>query len=71
MSTVPCKVSRVVSDVRCRVCGQGFWVEWQRQNAADRASSRNRVEEHLRSHHAATSASEAHPHDWFNVALAS
>ena len=64
---VLCKLSNTVSDVRCKVCGQGFLVYWSRTSRAEQDATRRQVLEALEQHHTNTVSAEAHPNHGFNV----
>ncbi len=65
---VLCKISNTASDVRCRVCGQGFLVYWSRTSRTEQAATRNKVIEALAEQHHESSATEhVHPRTGFNV----
>jgi hypothetical protein len=64
---VLCKLSNTVSDVRCKVCGQGFLVYWSRTSRAEQETTRRQVIEALERHHSSTSTAQAHPRAGFNV----
>jgi hypothetical protein len=68
---VVCKLSNEGSDVRCRVCGQGFLVYWARFSRAEQAESRRVIQEELRRHHlwemAGEEAHTVHPRESFTV----
>lgn len=64
---VLCKLSNTVSDVRCKVCGQGFLVYWSRSSRPEQEATRRQVVEALERHHSTTSSSQAHPRTGFNV----
>ena len=49
---VLCKISNTVSDVRCKVCGQGFLVYWSRTSQTERDATRRQVIEALAEQHA-------------------
>jgi hypothetical protein len=64
---VLCKLSHTASDVRCRVCGQGFLVYWSRNSRAEQAASRGMVIEALAAQHASSHSEHVHPRTGFNV----
>jgi hypothetical protein len=64
---VLCKASNTASDVRCKICGQGFLVYFTRSSAQDRANARYDIQQALRDQHLGTDAPEAHPTVGFNV----
>lgn len=68
---VVCKLSNAGSDVRCRVCGQGFLVYWARFSRAEQAETKRAVQEELRRHHlfemAGEEAHAVHPRESFTV----
>lgn len=63
-----CKASRIGSDVRCRVCGQGFLVYGTGSDAAERALRYGEIVRALREHHAADGSPQAHPPAGFHLA---
>jgi hypothetical protein len=64
---VLCKLSNTVSDVRCRICGQGFLVYWSRTSQTEQIATRARVIEALARHHQHSPHADAHPRTGFNV----
>jgi hypothetical protein len=64
---VLCKLSHTVSDVHCKICGQGFLVYWSRPAHAEQETARRQVVEALERHHTTTSSAQAHPRTGFNV----
>ena len=64
---VLCKVSNTVSDVRCKVCGQGFLVYWSRTSRSEQETTRRQVIEALERHHTTSQTEHAHPRTGFNV----
>jgi hypothetical protein len=64
---VLCKTSNTASDIRCKVCGQGFLLYFTRTSAKERAEVRYDVQMALRDQHLATDAPEAHPQEGFTV----
>jgi hypothetical protein len=66
---VLCKLSNTVSDVRCKVCGQGFLVYWSRTSVAEQESTRRHVIEALAKQHTSSNSNSAdvHPRSGFNV----
>jgi hypothetical protein len=64
---VLCKLSNTVSDVRCKVCGQGFLVYWSRTSRAEQNETRRHVIEALELHHTSSQTENAHPRTGFNV----
>ncbi len=58
---VLCKVSDTVSDVRCKVCGQGFLVYWFRTSKTEREVTRRHVAEALANQHANSNSGDVHP----------
>jgi len=65
---VLCKVSNTVSDVRCKVCGQGFLVYWSRTSRTEQEATRRQVIQALAEQHSASSSTEhVHPRTGFNV----
>ena len=59
---VLCKLSNTVSDVRCKVCGQGFLVYWARTSRKEQEETRRHVIEALAKQHDDSSSSEhVHP----------
>jgi hypothetical protein len=59
---VLCKISNTVSDVRCKVCGQGFLVYWPRTSRAEQELTRRQVSEALEQQHAASGGQGGHVH---------
>jgi len=64
---VLCKLSNTVSDVRCKVCGQGFLVYWSRSSRDEQEATRRQVIEALERHHTSTDSAQAHPRSGFTV----
>jgi hypothetical protein len=64
---VLCKLSNTVSDVRCKVCGQGFLVYWSRTSRSEQEITRRHVLQTLELHHTGSNAQDAHPRASFNV----
>jgi hypothetical protein len=64
---VLCKLSNTVSDVRCKVCGQGFLVYWSRTSREEQEATRRQVIEALAAHHGTSESADAHPRAGFNV----
>jgi hypothetical protein len=64
---VLCKASNNASDIRCKVCGQGFLVYWTRTSLAERAAARAGIEQALRAHHDTDDSASAHPTAGFNL----
>ena len=64
---VLCKISNTVSDVRCKVCGQGFLVYWSRTTRTEREATRQHVVEALAQQHAASPTEHAHPRTGFTL----
>ena len=64
---VLCRISNSVSDVRCKVCGQGFLVYWSRTSRAEQDVTRRNVIEALEKQHAGSDSAEVHPRVGFNV----
>jgi hypothetical protein len=64
---VLCKKSMTSSDVRCKVCGQGFVVFWERHSREEQAESVRTLMDALRSHHKKNEGAEAHPDHGFTV----
>jgi len=64
---VLCKLSNTVSDIRCKVCGQGFLVYWSRPSRTEQDASRHQVVEALEQQHATSRSADAHPRIGFNV----
>ena len=65
---VLCKLSNTVSDVRCKVCGQGFLVYWARTSRKEQEETRRHVIEALAKQHDDSSSSEhVHPRTGFTV----
>lgn len=64
---VLCKISDTVSDVRCKVCGQGFLVFWSRTSVAEQNATRGNVVDALARQHEASNSEHVHPRIGFNV----
>jgi len=64
---VLCKISDTVSDVRCKVCGQGFLVYWSRTSRAEQDATREHVIDALAKQHAVSQSEHVHPRTGFNV----
>ncbi len=64
---VLCKLSNTVSDVRCKVCGQGFLVYWSRTSLAEQEDTRRKVVDALETQHATSTSVDVHPRSGFNV----
>ena len=64
---VLCKLSDTVSDVRCKVCGQGFLVYWSRTSQSEQEATLRHVLDALAAHHTTTQTADAHPRSGFNV----
>jgi hypothetical protein len=64
---VLCKISDSVSDVRCKVCGQGFLVYWSRTSQEERDATRRQVIDALAEQHASSISTEVHPRTGFNI----
>jgi hypothetical protein len=64
---VLCKISNSVSDVRCKVCGQGFLVYWSRSSQSEREATGRQVVEALAQHHIASNSEHVHPRTGFNI----
>ena len=64
---VLCKLSNTVSDVRCKVCGQGFLVYWSRTSPTEQEATRSQVIEALGQHHTSSDGEDAHPRSGFTV----
>jgi hypothetical protein len=64
---VLCKISNTVSDVRCRICGQGFLVYWSGTSKAEQEATRRNVIDALAEHHTSSNMQHAHPGTGFNV----
>jgi hypothetical protein len=64
---VLCKISNTVSDVRCKVCGQGFLVYWSRTSQSEREATRRQVIEALAEHHDSSPSNQVHPRTGFNI----
>jgi hypothetical protein len=64
---VLCKISNSVSDVRCKVCGQGFLVYWSRSSQAERDETARKVIEALAEQHVTSNSAEVHPRTSFNI----
>jgi hypothetical protein len=64
---VLCKISDTVSDVRCKVCGQGFLVYWSRTSRAEQDATRRQVIEALAEQHTNSNSDNVHPRTGFNI----
>jgi hypothetical protein len=64
---VLCKSSSDSVDTRCRVCGQGFVLFWERETPMERAKALQEIERTLRNHHRKESGPQAHPQHGFLV----
>ncbi len=64
---VLCKITNTASDVRCKVCGQGFLVYWSRTARSERDHVGRQIEEALSQQHTASHSSQAHPRAGFTV----
>ncbi len=64
---VLCKMSNTVSDVRCKVCGQGFLVYWARTSRNEQEATRRQVIEALAQQHANSATEHVHPRTGFTV----
>ena len=64
---VLCRLSNTVSDVRCKVCGQGFLIYWARTSKAEQEVTRGNVIEALERQHKGSDGAEVHPRIGFNV----
>ena len=64
---VLCKISDTVSDVRCKVCGQGFLVYWSRTSRAEQDATRRQVIEALANQHSTSNSTDVHPRTGFNI----
>ena len=64
---VLCKLSNTVSDVRCKVCGQGFLVYWARTSRTEQELTRRHVIEALANQHANSQSEHVHPCTGFTV----
>ena len=64
---VLCKISNTVSDVRCKVCGQGFLVYWSRTSQAEQDVTRHQVIDALAEQHRSSSSVDVHPRTGFNI----
>ena len=64
---VLCKLSNTVSDVRCKVCGQGFLVYWARTSRTEQELTRRHVIEALANQHANSQSEHVHPRTGFTV----
>jgi hypothetical protein len=64
---VLCKMSNTVSDVRCKVCGQGFLVYWSRSSKAEQEATRRQVVEALAKQHRSSNSPQVHPRTGFNI----
>ena len=59
------KASHIGSDVRCRVCGQGFLVYGASSTPEERAQRHQEVARALRADHARDHSTKAHPPSGF------
>ena len=64
---VLCKISNTVSDVRCKVCGQGFLVYWSRTSKIEQDATRRQVVEALAQQHTSSDSPQVHPRTGFNI----
>jgi hypothetical protein len=64
---VLCKISNTVSDVRCKVCGQGFLIYWSRTSQTEREATRRQVVEALAEQHSSSNSEHVHPRTGFNI----
>ncbi len=64
---VLCKISNTVSDVRCKVCGQGFLIYWSRTSQIEREATRSQVVQALAEQHASSNSEHVHPRTGFNI----
>ena len=64
---VLCKISDTVSDVRCKVCGQGFLVYWSRSSKTEQEITRRHIAEALAKQHTTSDSAQVHPRTGFNV----
>ena len=64
---VLCKMSNTVSDVRCKICGQGFLVYWSRTTRTEQEATRVAVVEALAQQHAHSTTEHVHPRTGFTV----
>ncbi len=64
---VLCKISNTVSDVRCKVCGQGFLVYWSRTSKTEQDATRRQVIEALANQHNSSNSAQVHPRTGFNI----
>lgn len=62
-----CKLSDGSSDVRCKVCGQGFLVYWGCRFRVEQNEARERIVEALAQHHSSSKHGEVHPRFGFKV----
>jgi hypothetical protein len=60
-------MSNSVSDVRCKVCGQGFLVFWSRTSREEQENTRRQVIAVLAAQHQSSSSNHVHPRASFNI----
>lgn len=61
-------VTKLSSNVRCPICGQGFLIYAERSILADHGVNRRLIQHVLRTHHSAHSKSaSAHPPSTFHI----
>jgi hypothetical protein len=60
---VLCKLSNTVTDVRCKICGQGFLIYWARTAPSEQDNVRRLIVEALSQQHTASNA--GHPRNGF------
>jgi hypothetical protein len=66
---VLCKASATDSDLKCKICGQGFLVYWTRSSAEERARRSEEILDTLSEQHINTGSNSihAHPETAFNL----
>jgi hypothetical protein len=64
---VLCKKSMTSCDIRCKVCGQGFVVFWERHSRDEQAEAVRLLTDEIRNHHSNNDGAEAHPEYGFNL----
>lgn len=58
---VLCKSSEQTGDICCSVCGQSFFLFWERQSRMERNQAMHEIANTLRSHHENNAGPDAHP----------
>jgi len=62
-----CQPSKLSSNVNCPVCGQGFLIYAENGIHAGHPLNRRIIQHALRSHHAHSTSSSAHPSSTFHI----